>query len=101
MNGRKAKERRRREREEMADQLQLGLALEDLDVWKNPETGEIFFAAKEEIVEEEERYPEDNSACTNCGKRQNETHWVPVQKSGIGGFFICDDNVTILAGPEL
>lgn len=119
-SGKRAKAIRREQREGLIEQVLLGHDLEQLDIWTNPETGEIFFAPKEEegdlafsmhpdipedseyklfpkSPEPEKEYPDDpRPVCTSCGKRQNETHYVPVQKSGAGGFFICDDNVTVV-----
>lgn len=103
MNGRKAKARRRQEQADAYGQIAIAEELEKFDVWRDPETGEYFFADKEiegDIFpkqEEEKVYPDDpRPICRSCGKHQNETHYVPVMKSGGGGFFTCDDNVRII-----
>lgn len=118
MSGKRVKAERKKEREGLIDQMILGHDLEQLDVWTDPESGEIFFAPKEAEVPEsskiffapagspppypifpqasepEKEYPDDpRPICTGCGKRQNETHYVPLMKSGGGGFFTCDDAI--------
>lgn len=123
VSGKRAKAIRRQQREGMVSEIMMTHDLEQLDVWTDPETGNIYFAPKEdedlgfsmhpdlsEIPEDyeykifpkspepEKEYPNDTRpVCTNCGKRQNETHYVPIQKaSGRGGFFICEDNVQVV-----
>lgn len=107
VSGKRAKAIRRQQREGMVSEIMMTHDLEQLDVWTDPETGNIYFAPKEDeethsifpaSPEPEKEYPNDTRpVCTNCGKRQNETHYVPIQKaSGRGGFFICEDNVQVV-----
>lgn len=97
MSGRRAKAQRKAEREGMIEQLLLGHDFEMLDTWQDPLSGEVYFAPKESekifpvVPEPEKEYPNDTRpVCTSCGKRQNETHYIPIMKAGGGGFFTCD-----------
>ena len=100
MSGKRAKAERKKEREGLIEQMLLGHDLDQLDVWTDPKSGEVFFSPKEnasivpQAPEPEREYPDDpRPICTGCGKRQNETHYVPLMKSGGGGFFTCDDTI--------
>lgn len=101
MSGKRAKAERKKEREGLIQQMFLQSDFEYLDVWTDPDSGEIFFAPKEDKVgvfpkaeEPEKEYPDDpRPICTGCGKRQNETHYVPIMKSGAGGFFTCHESI--------
>lgn len=109
MSGKRARAKRRAEINNLVDQVLLKQDLEQLDIWTDPNSGEIFFTAKEEDTPErdhdndyldgipipdrapeaDKEYPNDNRpVCVNCGKRQNETHHVV---HPLGEFFICND----------
>ena len=111
MSGKRAKAIRRAESRGMVEQILLTHDFERLDIWTDPDSGEIYFTPKEEVVEltrdhdngypdgiviperapePEREYPNDpRPICVNCGKRQNETHHVV---SPLGEFFICTDH---------
>jgi len=114
VSGKRAKALRRAESKSMVEQVLLGHDLEQLDIWTDPNTGEIYFTPKDEVSEPtrdhdndypdgivipdrapepEKEYPNDpRPVCVNCGKRQNETHHVVAPS---GEFFICNDTTVI------
>lgn len=100
MSGKRAKAIRRAESRGMVEEILLTHDFERLDIWTDPNSGEIYFTPKddedqvlivpERAPEPEREYPNDpRPICVNCGKRQNETHYVV---SLLGEFFICTDH---------
>lgn len=99
MSGKRAKALRRAESDTLVKQVLLNRDLQQLDIWTDPDTGEIFFTPKEESIVLPDKAPdadkeyanETRPICVNCGKRQNETHHVVLP---LGEFFICDDDTS-------